>query len=75
MTYYIMNYMDEITNYLKRIDFEPPDDVKPNLYVYLHNNLFQTDYEYEHPEYKPLKSFKVILKMIQQERHYDASLF
>ena len=63
-----MIYMDEITTYLKRINFEPPDDVKHNLYVYLHNNLFFTNYIYDHPEFRPLKSFKLILKMVQEEK-------
>lgn len=71
----LMEYMDEITTYLKRIDFDPPDDIKYNLYVYLHNNLYNTNFEYEHPEYRPLKSFKLVLKMIQQEKQYLIHLF
>jgi hypothetical protein len=67
--------MDEITIYLKAIDFVPPDDDKENLYVYLHNHIFNTAFEYDHPEYRPLKYFKLVLKMIQDERHYNASLF
>lgn len=67
--------MDEISTYLKRIDFEPPDDDKHNLYVYLHNHLFQTGFDYDKEEYRPLKYFKLVLKMIQDERHYESSLF
>jgi len=70
-----MNKMDEITTYLNTIDFLPPDNDKQNLYVYLHNHIFDTTFEYDHPEYRPLKYFKLVLKMIQDERHYNASLF
>jgi hypothetical protein len=70
-----MSYMDEITNYLKRIDFQPPDDDKGNLYIYLHNHLYLTNIDYDNEEYRPLKYFKLVLKMIQEERHYESSLF
>jgi hypothetical protein len=75
-----MIYNDEITNYLKQIDYQPPDKEAHNLYTYLHNNLYNTDFKYKvdgyvDEEYRPPKLFKFVLKMIRDIKHYNSSLF
>jgi hypothetical protein len=75
-----MIYNKEISDYLEQIDFQPPDKEAPYLYTYLHNNLYQTDLKYKiegwvDENYKTPKYFKLVLKMIQDVKHYNSSLF
>jgi len=64
-----------LSNYLKMIDFEPPDDDRANLFAYLHNNLYGTTLPYDTSEYRTPKYFRLILKEIRQYIHYCNSSF
>ena len=56
--------MDKIAELLSLIDFEPEDEDKQPLYIYLHNHLAGTSFEFDNDEYRPPKSFKVVLREI-----------
>jgi len=58
-------FVENIDNALKIIDFEINDDDRTNFYTFIFRTHYNCDLPYDHHEYRPLKYFKLLYKMIK----------
>jgi len=63
--------LNTIEEALLKIDFQINDDDKHDFYILVLNDLYDAKLEYSHPEYKPKKYFKVLLKEIKKAIHWS----
>ena len=58
-------FVSNVETALKKIDFEIPDDDKSNFYTFFFIQKYNIPMEYDTPNYRPPKYFKLLLKMIE----------
>ena len=57
-------FVSNITEALKKIDFQIVDDDAIGFQTYVFKNHYKIDLPYEYPEYRPPKYFRILYKEI-----------
>jgi hypothetical protein len=60
-----------IQDALLKIDFQINDDDKPEFYAYVLNDLYDMKIDYDNPDFRPKKYYKVLLKEIKKAINWD----
>ena len=58
-------FVSNVDDALKTIDFEVPDDDRANFYTFVFIHKYNIKMNYDSPEYRPPKYFKLLLKLIE----------